>query len=127
MMISHSRIRRQWCNANGMHTMRFCTNDLGVYLLQTNQLLRSYALRAIWSSFPLNFAKCNSHGKALGLRSLECDAASLATWILTFRAELETSETQMPSDDVSRTLKKKPLRPVETSKPKYPVAHCYIP
>ena len=62
-----------------------------------------------------------------GLRSLECDAASLATWILTLRAELEKSESQMPSDDVSRTLKKKPLRPLEISKPKYPIAQCYIP
>jgi hypothetical protein len=95
----------------------FVHNDLAVYLLQTNQLLRGYTLRAIRPSFPLNFAKCNTHGKVQGLRSLECDAASLTTWILTFRDELETSGTQMPSDDTSRTLEKKPLRPLETSKP----------
>jgi len=100
----------------------FVHNDLDVYLLQTNQLLRSYTLRAIRPSFPLNFVKCNSHGKMQGLPSPECDAASLATRILTFRDELETSGTQMPSDDISRTL-----RPLQTSKPKYPVAHCYIP
>ena len=62
--------------------MTHLNNDFDAYLLQTNQLLRSYTLRAIRSSFPLNFAKYNSHGKVLVLLSLECDAASLATWIL---------------------------------------------
>jgi hypothetical protein len=33
----------------------------------------------------------------------------------------------MLSDDISQTLKKKSLRPLETSKPKYPVVHFYIP